>query len=96
MANHPTPSDNTTACEPAVPSFEEALAELERIVAAMESGQMPLQESLDAYQRGMALLRACQDTLGAAERQIRILDADGLRSFDPANAAPAEGVGKEG
>ena len=65
------------------PSFEAALAELEGIVAAMEAGKMPLQESLDAYRRGVALLRQCQATLTAAEQQIRILDADGLREFEP-------------
>lgn len=42
---------------------------------------MPLQDALDAYKRGTALLRQCQDTLAAAEEQIRILDGDSLRSF---------------
>lgn len=95
MATHPTPTDNTAAAEPAVPSFEDALAELERIVAAMESGQMPLQEALEGYRRGMALLRSCQETLGAAERQIRILEAEGLRDFDPTDDRPAVAA-KEG
>jgi exodeoxyribonuclease VII small subunit len=45
------------------PSFEAALAELEGIVAAMEAGKMPLQDALDAYKRGVALLRQCQATL---------------------------------
>ena len=44
---------------------------------------MPLQDALDAYKRGVALLRHCQETLTVAEQQIRILDADGLRDFDP-------------
>ena len=52
-------------------------------MTAMEAGQMPLQESLDAYQRGVALLRQCQETLTAAEQQISILDANGLQPFDP-------------
>ncbi len=64
-------------------SFESALKELEGIVAAMEAGQMPLQEALDAYQLGVSLLRRCQDTLTAAEQQVSILDASGLRDFDP-------------
>ncbi len=71
------------------PSFEAALGELEGIVAAMEAGKMPLQDALDAYKRGVALLRQCQATLTAAEQQIRILDADGLREFDaPQGLAP--------
>ena len=71
--------DNDSA---AAPSFEKALGELEGIVAAMEAGQMPLQDALDAYKRGVALLRQCQQTLSAAEQQIRVLDANGLRNFD--------------
>lgn len=74
------------------PSFESALKELEAIVAAMEAGQMPLQESLDAYQRGVALLRQCQETLTAAEQQIRLLDGAGLRGFD---ATPDAGGAKK-
>ncbi|MCK9381737.1 MAG: exodeoxyribonuclease VII small subunit [Sulfuritalea sp.] len=71
------------------PSFESALSELEGIVAAMEAGQMPLQDALDAYKRGVALLRQCQETLTAAEQQIRILDANGLRDFDaPKEVSP--------
>jgi len=71
------------------PSFEAALGELETIVAAMEAGQMPLQEALDAYKRGTVLLRQCQDTLSAAEAQIRVLDGDSLRDF-AATAADQE------
>ena len=71
------------------PSFEAALSELEGIVAAMEAGQMPLQDALDAYKRGAALLRHCQETLNAAEQQIRILDANGLRDFDPSQEIPS-------
>jgi len=72
-------------------SFESALIELEGIVAAMEAGQMPLQDALDAYRQGMTLLRQCQDTLTAAEQQIRILDANGLRDFSPESASEEEG-----
>jgi exodeoxyribonuclease VII small subunit len=75
------------------PSFEAALGELEGIVAAMEAGKMPLQDALDAYKRGVALLRQCQATLTAAEQQIRILDADGLREFD---ALPGGDPGRSG
>lgn len=70
MAKAPTP-----------PTFEAALGELESIVAAMEAGQMPLQDALDAYKRGTVLLRQCQETLAAAEEQIRVLDGEALREF---------------
>lgn len=77
------PISASASAEP--PTFEAALKELEGIVAAMEAGQMPLQDALDAYRRGVALLRQCQDTLAAAEQQIRILDANGPRAFDAAD-----------
>ena len=84
MATIPNPAPNTDSANPGSPSFESALSELEGIVAAMEAGQMPLQDALAAYKRGVALLRQCQETLTAAEQQIRILDANGLRDFDAA------------
>jgi exodeoxyribonuclease VII small subunit len=68
---------------PAVPpaSFEAALQELERIVQAMESGDAPLEESLASYERGMALLKTCQERLAAAEQKIRLLENGSLRDF---------------
>ena len=67
-------------------SFEAALSELEGIVKAMEGGkQLALEDSLAAYQRGVSLLRFCQDALGAAEQKIRILENDSLRDFTPAS-----------
>ena len=45
------------------PAFEDALAELEKIVANMESGQLPLDESLAAYKRGTELLKFCQQKI---------------------------------
>lgn len=90
MANSPDTVANAATADSAAPSFERALAELEGIVAAMEAGQMPLQESLDAYKRGMELLRQCRATLGAAEQQIRILEGGELRDFDTARGAAAD------
>ncbi len=58
---------------PKAPTFESALAELEKIVASMESGQLPLEESLNAYKRGTELLKFCQQTLQEAEQQVRVL-----------------------
>lgn len=69
-------------------SFESALSELETIVKSLEGGSgtassLPLDESLAAYQRGMTLLRYCQDALVAAEQKIQILEKDTLRDFTP-------------
>ncbi|MBI4984788.1 MAG: exodeoxyribonuclease VII small subunit [Rhodocyclales bacterium] len=66
-------------------SFEAALQELELIVQAMESGSAPLEESLASYERGMALLKQCQEALAGAEQKIRILEGQGLRNFDAAD-----------
>ena len=55
-------------------NFEDALRELESIVDAMEKGNLDLDPSLAAYQRGMELLKFCQDKLSAAESKIRIFD----------------------
>ncbi|MBI5108700.1 MAG: exodeoxyribonuclease VII small subunit [Rhodocyclales bacterium] len=96
MAKSPDTVPNPATTDPAAPSFELALAELEGIVAAMEAGKMPLQESLDAYQRGVELLRQCRDTLGAAEQQIRILEGGELRDFDPQRRAAAAADTPEG
>lgn len=53
--------------------FSEALAELESIVAALESGQLDLEEGLARYERGVALLRACQSKLADAEQKVTML-----------------------
>jgi exodeoxyribonuclease VII small subunit len=57
-----------------MPTFEAALAELEKVVADMESGKLPLEESLAAYQRGSELLRQCRGRLEDAQQQVRILE----------------------
>ncbi|MCF8198531.1 MAG: exodeoxyribonuclease VII small subunit [Sulfuritalea sp.] len=91
MATKPNPAQPPDSANAGTPSFESALGELESIVAAMEAGQMPLQDALDAYRRGAELLRLCQETLTAAEQQIQILDANGLHDFDPETDGDQEG-----
>lgn len=59
-------------------SFEGAITELEEIVRAMEAGQITLEQALDHYQRGVGLLRYCQDTLRNAEQRVRKLEGDQL------------------
>jgi exodeoxyribonuclease VII small subunit len=63
------------------PSFEAALAELEKIVANMEAGQMPLEQSLAAYKRGAELLKLCQSALQDAQQQVKILEDNVLKTF---------------
>ena len=73
------PSD-TPAGQPPV-AFEAALAELEALVQQMEGGALSLEQSVDAYRRGAALVRHCRDTLGAVRQQVRILEDDVLQPF---------------
>jgi len=55
-------------------SFGQALAELESIVSQMESGELPLEQSLSAYKRGAELLQFCQKSLADVEQQVRLLN----------------------
>lgn len=54
-------------------SFEDALAELEEIVAQLEGGAKPLDESLDLYEKGVGALKHCHGILDKAEKRIRLL-----------------------
>ena len=53
--------------------FEQALGELEALLERMERGELSLEDSLEHYERGVALGRACQRALDSAEQRIRIL-----------------------
>ena len=64
-------------------TFERALEELEALVARMEDGKLPLEESLAAYQRGAELVRFCESRLTDAQARIAILDGGELRDFTP-------------
>ena len=66
------------------PTFESALAELEQIVADMETGQLPLEKSLAAYKRGAELLKFCQTALQDAQQQVKILEDGVLKNFGAA------------
>ncbi len=66
-------------------TFEAALAELESIVASMEAGQLPLEQSLAAYKRGAELLKYCQSALAEVQQQVRILESDTLKNLSGAD-----------
>ena len=68
---------------PGVASFERALDELEQVVQKMEKGEQSLDESLAAYERGIALYRDCRQALERAEQRVRML-------ADPADPERAE------
>lgn len=60
-------------------SFEKSLVELEEIVVKLEEGDLPLEESLELFEKGIGLSRSCRERLTNAERRIEILmkDPDG-------------------
>lgn len=74
----------STKSSSSAPAFETALAELEKIVEAMEEGQMPLEQSLAAYKRGAELLKICQTQLQDAQQQVKILENSVLKNFGAA------------
>jgi exodeoxyribonuclease VII small subunit len=60
-------------------SYEDALTELERLVAAMEAGQLPLDRLLESYKRGAELLSFCRARLDAVEQQVKVLEDGQLK-----------------
>ena len=69
---------NTT---PLPASYEAALAELDQLVGRIESGQLPLEQLLEGYQRGAELLQYCREKLQAVENQVKVLDAGVLKPW---------------
>ena len=67
-------------------SFEQALAELEQIVARLESGQAPLEDSIGMYERGAALKAHCEARLAAARLRVEkiVVGANGASGVEPA------------
>ena len=75
MAKTSSPS----ASAPLPASYEDALAELDRLVGAMETGQLPLDRLLESYKRGAELLAFCRGRLEAVEQQVKVLEDGQLR-----------------
>ena len=67
-------------------TFETALAELEQIVARLESGQAPLEDSIRMYERGSALKAHCESRLEAARLRVEkiVMGASGAPAVEPA------------
>jgi exodeoxyribonuclease VII small subunit len=85
------------AAEPAPLSFEQVLERLEGVVTELERGELPLDQALAAFERGVTLARDGAQRLDEAERRIELLLGDGdksaLRPFDP-NEPEREGTAK--
>lgn len=86
MPKAPAPplADLLSPLEFALPTtYEAAMQELERLVARLESGEMPLEQLLSGYQRGAQLLQFCRDKLQSVEDQIKVLDNGMLKAWKP-------------
>ena len=85
MAKKPSPETSPVA------DFETSMQALEDLVARMEAGEMSLEESLAAYERGVGLYRRCQSALEQAELRVRLLsdpaNPDQARAFDAGDDA---------
>lgn len=71
-------------------SFEEAMAELEKVVSELERGDVALDASIALYERGAALKAHCEAKLKAAEEKVAQITLDG--DGNPTGTAPAEGL----
>ncbi|MGA1055207.1 MAG: exodeoxyribonuclease VII small subunit [Pseudohongiellaceae bacterium] len=65
-------------------NFEEALQELERLVSSMEEGELSLEDSMKAFEKGIKLTRECQTALQKAEQKVQILlnESGETQAFD--------------
>ena len=81
MSDVAAPSQDLSAL-----TFEQALAELEKIVATLESGQAPLEQSIAMYERGAALKALCEQRLEAARLRVEkiVVGPQGAVTAEPA------------
>ncbi|RZA20607.1 MAG: exodeoxyribonuclease VII small subunit [Lysobacteraceae bacterium] len=85
------PSNDAASGTSQVADFETSMQSLEELVGKMEAGEMTLEESLAAYERGVGLYRRCQSALEQAELRVRLLsdpaNPDEARPFDSGDDA---------
>lgn len=71
-------------------SFEEAMAELDKLVSQLEAGELPLEASIAAYQRGAELVKYCSIQLEKVDNQVKILDKEMLKPFQVDSSSGTE------
>ena len=82
MKTKPQKTDPETTDK--LPDFESSLAELEALVAKLEQGDVPLEEALKTFERGVALTRQCQTALRTAQQKVEVLlSRNGEESVEP-------------
>jgi exodeoxyribonuclease VII small subunit len=70
--------------KPKLPDFEQSLTELEALVAKLEQGDVPLEDALKTFERGVALTRQCQTALRTAQQMVEVLlTRNGDESVEP-------------
>jgi exodeoxyribonuclease VII small subunit len=79
-------ADNAASAVMAL-GFEEAMAELEQLIQAVENNRLPLEETLQSYQRGQQLIARCNTLLRDAEQRIQQFDDEHLSDFTPPERA---------
>ncbi|HEY4319298.1 MAG TPA: exodeoxyribonuclease VII small subunit [Herbaspirillum sp.] len=75
------PKNSVNTVQPA--SFEQAMQELELLVAQMEAGELPLEASVAAYKRGSELVKFCSVQLDKVDHQVKLLEGEMLKPFAP-------------
>jgi exodeoxyribonuclease VII small subunit len=79
---------------PKPPDFEQAMTELEALVERLERGELPLEEALKQFERGVELTAACQTALKSAEQKVEILlkksGGSEVAAFEPGSPEPAD------
>jgi exodeoxyribonuclease VII small subunit len=75
--------------DPTIKDFESATAELDTIVRRLEEGDLPLEKSMELYERGLQLSRFCHAKIEEAERRIELLNERGELRSAPSTLGPA-------
>ncbi len=76
-----SPQSATPPVTPPPATYEQALAELDRLVQQMEGGQLPLDQLLDGYKRGADLLNFCRGRLQVVEDQVKLLEDGQIKTW---------------
>jgi exodeoxyribonuclease VII small subunit len=86
-------SNNMARKEQGQKNFEAALEDLEQVVEQLETGELPLEDSLSAFEKGVGLVKFCQQKLDEVEKRVELLvkDKDGRLKLQALQELPQEG-----
>jgi exodeoxyribonuclease VII small subunit len=90
MTTEPPPTEAAPPPEITTLPFDDALAELQRVVTELEAGGLPLERSLELFERGVALQRHCEQLLAGAELRVRQLVARAGGALEAVEVRPDE------